>query len=122
MSKLKFVYGTHELEFSVGSSYPYGVKEEGVQAVDRTAVGLLEVESFGIDIPTRRLDFVLLPKADYMGLVDWLKNIVNWSAKEFYFVDEYGAVAKVVFSGNSIDFQESQLDRFNGSITLEVVR
>ncbi len=121
MTTLRFLTDTHSLDFSVGSSYPSGTKTEVIQATDRTSAGSLVVESFGPSINTHTLDFQLLPKADYANLLNWFQNVVNGSAVPFTFIDEYGVSRNVVFTGSALDFTEVFLNRFAGTVTLEVV-
>lgn len=118
---LKFVSGAETLQFDDGASYPASRPIEKMQVQDRTAAGTLHVEDFGVTIQTRVLVFELMSFNDYSALIDWFLNISNGSEKKFDFTDEYGNFfPSVRILDTSIDFTETSLQRYSGTITLEI--
>lgn len=118
---MRFDLAPHTLVFNAGGQYPALFEDEIFQIQDRTAGGQLQVETLGISVRTRELTFSLMGKVDYYGLRDWFYNVTNAGEKTFVFTDEYGDVGNVVFLGSKLSFQETSLDVWAGSITLEYV-
>lgn len=116
---LKFVYGVNTLQFEAGGDYPAKRTSEILQVQDRTAAGTLKVETLGVNIKTRTISFNLMSLSDYQNLFDWFENIVNGGAEIFEFTDEYGTVSNVRITDSILSFDETSLQRFSGSITLE---
>jgi hypothetical protein len=118
---MKFEYGTEVFQFEAGGVYPAQRTHRVYQVQDKTAGGTIKVQNLGIKASTRTIIFDLMPKVDYDGLVNWFLNIVNAGEIDFTFTDEYGDSGLVKITDSIIDFAETSLERYAGSITLEYV-
>ena len=121
MAYPRFVFDTHDLQFSRGLRYPVSKPKEKVQAIDRTANGRPVIETFGVDINTRVLTFKNLPLADYTALVDWFDTIANGAVNAFTYYDEDGVSMQVRILTPALDFQQTSYRKFSGELLLEVV-
>jgi len=122
MSTLMMFYSApNTFQFEAGGDYPAQRKNKVFQVVDRSAGGTLHVENLGIQTRNRVITFNLMPKVDYDGLVDWFYNVVNGGEIDFEFTDEYGETGTVKMMDDEIDFAETSLHVYSGSITLEYV-
>ena len=118
---MRFDAGSNSIQFEAGGDYPAKRKHEIMQVTDRTAAGTLQVETLGIQLKTRTISFKLMSLIDYTALVDWFLNVVNGGETTFDFTDEYGDVGEVRITDSVLDFSETSLNRFSGSIKLEYV-
>jgi len=118
-TSLQFDYGVDSLVFENASDYPSQKRVEMLQVQDRTAGGTTHVETLGINIISRKLQFNLMSLTDYNALVDWFVNTVQGGRLPFDFTDEYGTTAEVRFVDNVLDFTEVSLNSYSGSFTLE---
>lgn len=118
---MKFQAGAVTLQFEAAGDYPAVRRNEVIQVTDRNAAGALQVETLGIKIKSRVINFTMMPKTDYIGLVEWFLDVANASANTFDFTDEYGDVGTVRFIEPILDFAETSFEVYEGSITLEYV-
>lgn len=118
---MKFESGSDVLEFEAGADYPASRPIELFQVQDRTAAGVLQVESLGISVSSRSLIFNLMSLADYEALINWFVNIVNGGEKDFTFTDERGLAGSVKITDNIINFPETDFELFSGVLNLEYV-
>lgn len=118
---MKFQSGGVILDFEAGGDYPARRRHVLGQITDRTAAGTLKTETLGIYILTRVIVFNEMSLTDYQALVDWFLNVAVGSANSFDFTDEYGDTGSVKMLDGEIDFQETSLQLYSGSITLEYV-
>lgn len=120
-SLMQFNLTPDTIVFEAGGDYPASRQDKVYQVVDRSAGGKLHVETLGIQTRTRVLVFNLMSKTDYDALVNWFLNVVNAGEKDFEFTDEYGDVGTVKMMDDMIDFAETSLYRYSGTITLEYI-
>lgn len=120
-SLMRFDLAPDSLQFIAGGDYPAKRSDNISQVQDRTAAGSLRVETLGVQIRTRVLDFNLMSKTDYLALRDWFLNTVNGGSLIFTFTDEYGDSGLVRIVTSDLDFSETSLERYSGSIKLEYV-
>ena len=120
-SLMRFDLTPYSLIFEAGGDYPARRVNKIFQVQDRSAGGKLHVENLGISNRTRTIHFNLMPKADYVNLIDWFLNIVKAGYINFTFTDEYGDSGLVKITDDEIDFAETSLERYSGSINLEYV-
>lgn len=120
-SLMKFELTPYILEFEAGADYPAKRRAEIFQVTDRTAAGTLQVENLGVTATKRVLNFNLMSKTDYDALLNWYLNVSVGAASSFEFTDEYGNVGTVKILDDEINFDETSLYRYSGSITLEYV-
>lgn len=118
---MKFELAPYSLQFEAGATYPAKRTHEVLQVRDRTAGGTPQTETLGVTIKERVLNFELMSLNDYEALVDWFLNVVNAGELAFDFTDEYGVTSSVEFVDTEIDFDETSLGSFSGSVTLEYV-
>ncbi len=118
---MKFESTPHILQFEAGGDYPATRTNRVFQVRDRTAGGQLKVETLGIQNKTRVLVFNLMSKVDYTALIDWFLNVVNGGEVDFEFTDEYGDTGTVKITDNILDFTETSLERYSGTLNLEYV-
>jgi hypothetical protein len=116
---MKFQSGALILQFEAAGDYPAVRRNEVIQVTDRNAAGALQVETLGIKIKSRVINFTMMPKADYIALVEWFLDVANASANTFDFTDEYGDVGTVRFTSPILNFPETSFELYEGSITLE---
>lgn len=116
---MKFELAPHSLQFLTGGSYPGQRTYQVLQVKDRTAGGTLKVADLGIQIRTRVIDFNMMCKSEYDDLIDWFLNVVNGGMLAFDFTDEYGDTSEVRIVDDTINFSETSLYRYSGSITVE---
>lgn len=122
MAKVKFELGANVLQFEVSKSYPDSNPIEKAQVLDRTATGVLRVETFGITIRTKKLNLINITKNDYDGLIDWFDNISNGAANSFTYYDQDSSTHTVRMLNNICDITQVGVNRYNGEIILEVVQ
>ncbi len=120
-SLMQFSYSGHVLVFEGGGDYPAERTHKVFQVQDRSAGGKLHVANLGITAKTRTISFNLMSYADYIGLVDWFLNVVNGGEHDFEFTDEYGDSGTVKILNDTLDFAETSMQRYSGSIQLEYV-
>jgi len=120
-TSMKFELAPNTLQFEAGGDYPARRTYEVVQVQDRTAGGSLQVETLGINILSRAIIFNLMSKTDYDALINWFLNVVNGGESTFDFTDEYGDTAEVRITDNILDFGETSLERYSGTLNLEYV-
>ena len=118
---MRFDLAHHSLVFEAGADYPATRTNRVFQVQDRSAGGNLRVETLGVQVRTRVLNFNLMSKTDYDNLIDWFLNIVNAGEKDFEFTDEYGDTNTVKIIDNILDFGETSLERYSGTLALEYV-
>lgn len=118
---MKFEYLSYTLQFLAGGDYPANYATSLMQVQDRTAAGTLQVENLGITIKRRTIVFTLMPKEDYDALENWFLNVVVGGSNSFFFTDEYGITKTVKIIDPVLDFTETSLNRFSGSITVEYI-
>ena len=118
---MRFDLAPHSLVFEAGADYPATRTNRVFQVQDRSAGGNLRVETLGVQVRTRVLNFNLMSKTDYDNLIDWFLNIVNAGEKDFEFTDEYGDTNTVKIIDNILDFGETSLERYSGTLALEYV-
>lgn len=118
---MKFEKGASTLQFLAGGSYPAQRQHELLQVQDRTAGGAMQVETLGISLQRRIITFNLMHKTDYDALINWFLNVVNGGELTFDFTDEYGDTGEVRILTSVLDFAETSLERYSGSITVEYV-
>ena len=121
MAKVKFVLGANELQFEVSKSYPDANPIEKTQVLDRTASGLLRVESYGVTINTKRLNLVKITKTDFDGLTDWFDNISDGASNAFTYYDQNADTFTVRMTNSILAISQVGVNRYSGEITLEVV-
>lgn len=116
---ITFTLGSNVLTISSGITYPIKAPWEKVQAIDRTAAGVLEVENLGTFI--RRLTVGLRNQSltAYEGLLNWFEVVAAGAGNSFTYTDPDG-VDHLVRWTNQFNFTESK-SGFSGSIDLEVV-
>jgi hypothetical protein len=122
MSGIKFQSGAVIFETECGADYPAGRNNQIVQVSDRTAAGVMQVETLGIHIEQRTLSWSLMPLSEYTALLDFFLNAVNAGEKTFEFTDERGRVGTVRFTSSKLNFRETSFQRFAGSFTLEYIQ
>lgn len=120
-SLMKFQSGAVVLQFEAGGDYPAKRTHALGQVTDRTAAGTLQAETLGIYILTRVIEFNEMSLADYQGLVDWFLNVAVGSVNAFDFTDEYGDTGTVKILNSEIDFDETSLQLYAGTLTLEYI-
>lgn len=118
---MRFDSGTDSLEFEAGADYPASRPIEIFQVQDRTAAGILQVESLGVSVSRRVLTFTLMSLVDYQALLNWFINIVNGGEKDFSFTDEKGVIGLVKITDNILNFVETDFEIFSGVLNLEYV-
>ncbi len=118
---MKFYLSPYTLQFEAGGDYPATRTNRIFQVQDRTAAGAVKVETLGITIHTRTIAFNLMSKTDYVALVEWFLDVVNGGEKVFEFTDEYGDTGNVRITDSIIDFTETSLARYSGTLNLEYV-
>ncbi len=118
---MKFYLDPHTLQFEAGGDYPATRTNRIFQVQDRTAAGTVQVETLGVTVRSRRIVFNLMSKTDYLALVDWFLNVANGGENVFEFTDEYGYVGDVRIMDSMLDFAETSLERYAGTINLEYV-
>ncbi len=118
---MKFELAPHELIFEAGGDYPANRKDAILQVANRTAGGKNQVETLGVKIRSRRIVFNEMSQADYFALINWSMNVTNGSELNFYFTDEYGEVGLVKLLTPDIDFNETSLQLYAGSIEVEYI-
>lgn len=121
MTLMRFYLAPNELQFEAGADWPAPHESRIFQVTDRTAAGTLQVETLGIKTRTRILNFSLMKVADYNALLDWYENKAMGSLNAFEFTDEYGNVGNVRIIDESLNFSETFLDLWSGTLTLEYV-
>lgn len=118
---MKFELAPHSLQFEAGGDYPARRTHRVFQVQDRSAGGKLQIETLGVYVRTRELNFNLMSQADQDNLIDWFVNIVNAGEKSFNFTDEYGNTGIVKITNSILDFGETSLQRHSGILNLEYV-
>lgn len=118
---MRFDRTPYTLIFENGADYPSSQPVELFQVSDRTAAGPLQVETLGVKVAQRVLNFNLMTKTDYEGLLNWFLNITQGGYYTFTFTDEYGEVGDVRFINSKIDFRETSFQRYSGQVTLEYI-
>jgi hypothetical protein len=119
MALPQFILGVDTLTFEKAIKYPVRRPCEMVQAIDRTAAGNLQVESFGIEIKRLPLRLENISTSFYSSLLDWFQNKSNGAANAFTYIDDLSASFTVVWT-NAFNFVETRAG-YNGSIDLEIV-
>jgi len=118
---MKFESGASTLQFEAAADYPASRPVALFQVQDRTAAGVLQVEDLGVNVSKRTLAFNLMPKVDYLALIDWFLNVANGGMVSFDFTDERGVVGEVVILDSVIDFPETSFEVYSGRLQLEYV-
>ena len=118
---MKFELGVDSLVFEAGGDYPASRRDTVYQVKDRSAGGKIHVETLGVTTRTRVIVFNLMPKADYDNLRDWFLNVANAGENDFTFTDEYGDSDTVKIMEDEIDFAETSLYVYAGTLTLVYV-
>lgn len=121
MAKVKFVSGAVSVEFEVSISYPARRPIQKMQNLDRTAAGSLRVESYGVTVKTFPLNFVDITENDYLDLVDFFDNTANGALNFFIYHDENGVTWNVRFTMDTLDFSQTAINRYSGTVDLEVI-
>lgn len=116
---MKFTFGSSQLVFLEGASYPATRDIEKLQVSDRTAAGISQTEELGITLRRRILSFVDMPKVDHDGMKDWFDNVVNGAQYAFDFEDERGFSGVVKFVENIFMAEETDFELFSVTMTLE---
>lgn len=119
MALPQFISGANTLIFEKGITYPVQRPVEMVQAIDRTAAGSLQVESFGIEIKRLFLNLRNCSNAFYLSLLDWFQNKSSGAANSFTYVDDLSVSHTVVWT-NGFNFVENEAG-YTGTIDLEIV-
>jgi hypothetical protein len=119
MALPQFILDANTLTFEKGIKYPVRRPHEMVQALDRTAAGSLQVESFGIEIKRLVLRLEYISSSFYSSLLDWFENKCNGAANAFTYIDDQSVSHTVVWT-NNFNFIET-VAGYNGSIDLEIV-
>ena len=57
---MRFETGIHSLDFEAGGDYPAKRTNKVTQVRDRTAAGTLQIETLGVQIKTRVINFNLM--------------------------------------------------------------
>lgn len=118
----KFTSGALELLFPRGVQTPGNEPITKSQAVDRTAAGSLQVESFGVTTREKVLVFRGMDKATtYADLVTWFDDVANGAENSFTYTDHDSATAIVQIITPALAFTETEPGTMEGSLTLEVV-
>ncbi len=120
-SLMQFNLDSNSLVFEAGGDWPASRRHKVFQVKDRSAGGKIHVENLGLQTKTRVLSFNLMPKTDYDNLIDWFLNVANAGENDFSFTDEYGDTDTVKIMDDMIDFAETSLYRYSGTLTLEYV-
>lgn len=110
------------LEFSKGLQFPLTKTIEMVQAIDRTAGGVLQVEDLGPPIRCFILRFKLLPEVDYNGLKNWFEYVAQGALNSFTFYDEDARDYTIRILSDKLDFPEVQHQRYSGDLLVEEIR
>lgn len=119
---MRFYLGTNELLFEDNAQYPAKATREKVQAIDRSAAGVLHVEIFTVPtIARRELIFEFMSRNDYLALLDWFENIAVGAKNSFFFEDEEGVVKEARIINSIYDFQQDSFHRYSGKMLLEFI-
>lgn len=118
---MKFFTGSWTFTFENPSQYPAERPHRMQQIRERSAAGVIHVETFAAPIQSRVMNFEAMSRVDYDGLLDFYLNRVNGMSEEFYFEDERGDQFLVRFMDPDLNFREVSYQRFNGRLNLEVV-
>jgi hypothetical protein len=118
---MNFTSGGNVLNFEAGADYPASRPVELFQVQDRTASGALQVESLGISVTRRKLNFNDMSLTDYTALINWFLNIANGGANNFYFTDEKDFTGLVKITDSIIDFIETSHELYSGILNMEYV-
>lgn len=102
------------------AQYPATENTELVQATDRSASGLPYTEDFNVSIGTFTYSFEDMAAADYRDLLTFFVNVVVGRLNEFELTDDRGNNSTVRFTESQLSFEESYLDLWSGSFTVEV--
>lgn len=117
---MKFVSGINTLEFGRGGNYSAPRPVEIVQAKERSASGIPHVESFGVLLQSRTINFDSIPLEEYVELLNWFVNVANGQENNFYFFDERNDMFVVSFSASTLNLPETSYRRFSGAVVLEI--
>lgn len=118
---LSFEYQGNFLYFEDGSSYPSTNEIEKIQIIDRTASGSLQVETLGVTIRRKTLNFSLMGKTDLDNIINWFDNIVNGGEKTFNLTDERGNEFAVKILDNILQYTETDFELYSVVINVEVI-
>jgi hypothetical protein len=119
ITRISFELGLLTLDFERNISYSSHSPEKSHQVIDMNAAGGKIVQTLAPE-PTR--DFILvwnkMPESDFLGLENWIKNVVNYAAVPFTYNDENGVAWSVRYVSGQFDFQPEQGNYYSGTITL----
>jgi predicted ATPase len=119
---MRFYLGANELIFEDNAQYPAKATREKVQAIDRSAAGVLHVEIFTVPTITRReLVFEFMSRNDYLALLDWFENIAVGAKNSFFFEDEENITKEARIINSIYDFQQDAFHRYSGKMLLEFI-
>ena len=122
MSIPKFTLGGNELLFPLGVQTPGNEPVRKIQAIDRTAAGSLQVESFGVTTREIVLVFRGMDKATtYASLEVWFDTISDGALNEFVYTDGDSVDHTVQIMSPALNFTEIEPGLMEGSLTLEEV-
>lgn len=119
MALPQFQLGANTLVFEKGIKYPIRRPREMVQALDRTAAGSMQVESYGIEIKRLVLRLENITTSFHSNLLDWFENTSSGAANSFTYIDDLSVSHTVIWT-NGFNFLETPAG-YNGTINLEIV-
>ena len=118
----KFTLGGNELLFPLGVQTPGNEPVRKIQALDRTAAGGLQVESFGVTTREIVLVFRGMDKATtFASLEVWFDTISDGALNEFVYTDGDSVAHTVQIISPALNFTEAEPGLMEGSLTLEEV-
>ncbi len=103
------------------AEYPYVKNFEIVQAKDKSASGVVHVESFNVQTNTLTFNFRNIVENDYQLILDFFINDAEGMLNVFNLTDDLGVTRTVRFTSHVLNFQLTSYNRWSGSFTVEEV-
>ena len=103
------------------AQYPSSQDTMLVQARERSASGISQVEDFVVQVGTWTYAFKDMSDADYVLLMDWFINKAEGMLNQFQLTDDLGNVNIVRFTTPRLNFITNFLDLWDGKFTVEII-
>jgi len=103
------------------AQYPLNRKSELVQVRERSASGVTYTEDFSIQIGAVTYNFSDMSADYYIALMEFFVNSAEGMLHEFKIVDDRGAESTVKFTTPTLAFNETFMDLWEGSFTVEEI-
>lgn len=103
------------------AQYPLANSTTFVQAMDRSASGVVHVENFEVQTNSMTYNFANASDADYLKIMEWFVNTTVGMLEQFYLTDDLGVRRLVRFTAPNLNFTKTSYGLWSGSFTVEEV-